>query len=120
MLQADGDAYPSPSSPDYTPTSPDQPLEDEKEVKPEAEVKKEEETPGLLTVSDDERVEEEAVDSVFLHAATLSLSLDSLPTSVGHWHRIILQHYVGLHSGSILTRAVAEIFGCSWKRQEIT
>ena len=45
------------------------------------------------TKPDEEGAEEEPVDTVLLHAATLSLSLDNLRTSVGHWHRIIQQQY---------------------------
>ena len=48
---------------------------------------------ALIKQADEEGAEEEPVDTVFLHAATLSLSLDNLPTSVGHWHRIIQQQY---------------------------
>ena len=36
--------------------------------------------------------DEEAVDPVFLHAATLDVALDNLPASVGTWHRIINTH----------------------------
>ena len=77
----------------YTPTTPDEEALQDEEVKREEGVKKRGEIPGLLAVSGGEGAEEEPVDTVFLHAATLSLSLDNLPTSVGHWHRIIQQQY---------------------------
>lgn len=55
--------------------------------------KKDDDVPDPLTVSDEEQQEDEPVDTVLLHAATLSMAIDHLPANVGQWRRIIEQHY---------------------------
>lgn len=65
-----------------------------KEMKEEpAPNKKDDDVPDPLTVSDEEQQEDEPVDTVLLHAATLSMAIDHLPANVGQWRRIIEQHY---------------------------
>ena len=55
--------------------------------------KKDDDVPDPLTVSDEEQQEDEPVDTVLLHAATLSMAIDHLPANVGQWRRITEQHY---------------------------